>query len=281
MKNIIVTGGCGFIGSNLCEFLIDQGDKVMCIDNLSTGYLKNIDKIVNNKNFTFVEHDVKDVSKIYDIIKKFKPEQIYHLACPASPKQYQKKSLDTLLTSIHGTENMLKVAHECQARFLLASTSEIYGDPLCSPQDETYFGNVNTVGERSCYDEGKRVAETLTYEYHKTFGINVRIARIFNTYGPGLDFENDGRVVSNFIFQCVNNLDITVYGNGRQTRCFCYVDDMINGLTTLMNDENNIYIGPVNLGNPEEITVNDLVEQVVELINGYINGFGIKGKQYL
>ena len=266
--NIIVTGGCGFIGSHLCKKLIDDGNVVLCLDNLSTGNLENIDELMSNKNFMFVKYDVKE--NLQDFPDEgCHVDQIYHLACPASPIHYQKSSLDTLLTNIYGTINMLKTAEKCGARLLLTSTSEVYGDPLVSPQNEEYWGNVNPVGARSCYDEGKRVAETLCIEFNKIRKVDVRIARIFNTYGPRLH-PDDGRVVSNFIVQALAGNPITVYGDGSQTRSFCYVDDQVNGLMKLMNTESNfpdlnLLSMPVNIGNPNEITINELAKLVLEL----------------
>ena len=265
MTNVIVTGGCGFIGSHLCDYLINKGHNVLCIDDLSTGYMKNIEHLIENKKFKMM---CKNVQKHEDIEKSlqeynFAPDCIYHLACPASPKQYQKNSLNTLLTNIHGTETMLKIATKYKSKFLLASTSEIYGDPETSPQKETYWGNVNNLGIRSCYDEGKRIAETLAYEYNKTYNTEIRIARIFNTYGPKLDILNDGRAVCNFIKQALGGEDITIYGDGKQTRSFCYVDDTVTGLISLMNSDK--YNGPINIGNPDEMTIDELANKIVFL----------------
>lgn len=264
--NIIITGGCGFIGSHLCEILLKLGHKVLCIDNLITGSLENIKEIINNHNFLFVNYDIKlDTNLFLDkTLDNFKPDQIYHLACPASPIHYQNRSLDTLLTNIYGTNNMLKIAEKYKCRILLTSTSEIYGDPLISPQNEEYWGNVNPIGIRSCYDEGKRVAETLMIEYAKNKNVDIRIARIFNTYGEKLD-KNDGRVVSNFIIQALENNPITIYGDGSQTRSFCYISDQVYGLIKLMNY--NEYNGPINIGNPNEINMKELAELVLKLTN--------------
>ena len=260
---IIVSGGCGFIGSHLCEKLIECGHNVLCVDNCATGKMKNIKQLMDNPLFTFVNHNIQHDLTLPD---GFIPCQIYHMACPASPKYYQNNSLETLLTNIYGTINMLNIAVKHKARFLLASTSEVYGDPLISPQNEEYWGNVNPVGVRSCYDEGKRVSETLCLEYNRMKKVDVRIARIFNTYGPKLHQE-DGRVISNFIIQSINNTNITVYGNGFHTRSFCYISDQINGLIKLMN-MNNIDEHPVmiiNIGNPQEITINDLANLIIKL----------------
>jgi len=254
MKTILVTGGCGFIGSHLCEKLLELGNYVICVDNLFSGDIENIRYIRNHPNFEFIRHDV--TNELFLEI-----DQIYHLACPASPKDYQYNSIKTIKTNVIGTMNMLGLAKRTRARILLTSTSEIYGDPEISPQHEDYFGNVNPIGIRSCYDEGKRVAETLMMEYNRNCGVDTRIARIFNTYGPRLR-EGDGRVVSNFIVQTLNNKDITIYGDGSQTRSFCYIDDQIDGLIKLM--ESN-YIFPINIGNPEEITINELARRVIDI----------------
>ena len=253
--NILVTGGTGFIGSHLCEKLLNQGHYVICLDNNFTGSMDNIKHLRNNPNFEFIRHDVTK-----DIL--IEADQIYHLACPASPKDYQYNSIKTIKTNVIGTLHMLGMAKRTKARVLLTSTSEVYGNPLVSPQNEEYWGNVNPIGPRSCYDEGKRVAETLMMEYHSKCGVDIRIARIFNTYGPKLN-KNDGRVVSNFINQALENKDITIYGDGSQTRSFCYVDDMVDGLIALMNNEKTI--GPVNLGNPNELNMLDLAEKVINL----------------
>ena len=252
---ILVTGGTGFIGSQLCEKLLNQDHYVICLDNNFTGSMDNIKHLRYNPNFEFIRHDITNNILI-------EADQIYHLACPASPKDYQFNSIKTIKTNILGTLNMLGMAKRTKSRVLLTSTSEVYGNPLISPQNEEYWGNVNPIGPRSCYDEGKRLAETLMMEYHKNCGVDIRIARIFNTYGPKLN-KNDGRVVSNFINQALENKDITIYGDGSQTRSFCYVDDMIDGLITLMNNEKTI--GPVNLGNPNELNMLDLAEKVINL----------------
>ena len=245
---ILVTGGTGFVGSHLCTNLLKQGHYVICLDNNFTGSMDNIQHIKSHPNFEFIRHDI--TIPIYLEI-----DQIYHLACPASPSAYQQNPIKTVKTNVIGTLNALGIAKRTKARILLSSTSEIYGDPLNNEQSEEYWGNVNPIGPRSCYDEGKRVAETLMMEYHKNCNVDIRIARIFNTYGPNMD-KNDGRVVSNFINQCINNQDITIYGDGNHTRSFCYIDDLVDGLIKLMNNTNTI--GPINLGNPNEITIQDL-----------------------
>ena len=249
---ILVTGGTGFIGSNLCKKLIEQGHYVICLDNNFTGSMDNIRDLMSHPNFEFIRHDI--TVPIY-----LEVEQVYHLACPASPKAYQYNPIKTIKTNILGTLHALGIAKRTGARILLTSTSEIYGDPKITPQVEEYWGNVNPIGIRSCYDEGKRVAETLMMEYHRAHNVEIRIARIFNTYGPQMH-PDDGRVVSNFINQCLNKEEITIYGEGSQTRSFCYVDDMVNGLIKLMN--NNKTTGPINLGNPHEITISDLAHRI-------------------
>jgi UDP-glucuronate decarboxylase len=255
MKNIIVSGGAGFIGSHLIEALLDQGHNVICLDNLFTGSKKNILPFLSNPRFEFIRHDV--VAPIL-----LEADQIYHLACPASPVHYQSNPIKTLKTSVLGTLNMLGIAKRVRARILLASTSEVYGDPKIHPQPESYFGNVNPVGPRACYDEGKRAAETLVIGYRDFNHVNVAIARIFNTYGPRM-LPNDGRVVSNFICQALKGKNLTVYGDGSQTRSFCYVSDMIAGLIKLMESDVS---GPVNLGNPNEVTILELAQKVLQMI---------------
>lgn len=245
---ILVTGGTGFIGSHLCKKLLNQGHYVICLDNNFTGSMDNIQYIKSHSNFEFIRHDI--TLPIY-----LEVDQIYHLACPASPSAYQQNPIKTVKTNVIGTLNALGIAKRTGARILLSSTSEIYGDPLNNEQSEEYWGNVNPIGPRSCYDEGKRVAETLMMEYHKNCNVDIRIARIFNTYGPNMD-KNDGRVVSNFINQCINDQDITIYGDGNHTRSFCYIDDLVDGLVKLMNNIDTI--GPINLGNPCEITIHEL-----------------------
>lgn len=256
---ILVTGGLGFIGSHLCIKLLELNHEVFCVDNLMTGSIDNVKSIIDNKNF---QYKIKNVRDPIDI--DFIPDQIYHLACPASPIHYQYASLETLLTCLQGSINVLEFAHKCNSKILFTSTSEIYGDPEVSPQHEEYWGNVNTVGLRSCYDEGKRASETLFVEYNRVKGVDIRIARIFNTYGPHLH-KNDGRVVSNFIIQALSNIPITLYGDGSQTRSFCYVDDQIDGLIKLMNMDK--YVGPINIGNPNEINMKDLAEIIIRLTN--------------
>lgn len=257
MSRILVTGGAGFIGSHLCERLLDEGNEVACLDNFFTGRKKNVVHLMDNKNFELIRHDV-----IEPILLEM--EQIYHLACPASPVHYQYNPVKTIKTSVLGTINMLGLAKRVKARILIASTSEVYGDPLEHPQSESYWGNVNPIGIRSCYDEGKRVAETLTMDYHRQNKVDCRIVRIFNTYGPRMLFD-DGRVVSNFIVQALKGESLTVYGEGKQTRSFCYVDDLVDGFVRMMNKDD--FIGPVNLGNPNEITVKELAEIIIKMTN--------------
>lgn len=253
---ILVTGGAGFIGSHLCERLLREGHDVICVDNLFTGDKENIAHLLDNKKFEFVRHDVVNPLHI-------EVDQIYNLACPASPVHYQYNPIKTAKTSFMGTLNMLGLAKRIKARILQASTSEVYGDPKEHPQKETYWGNVNPIGLRSCYDEGKRVAETLMMDYHRQNGVDVRIIRIFNTYGPKMA-ANDGRVVSNFIVQALRDENLTVYGEGSQTRSFQYVDDLVEGMIRMMNCDG--FIGPVNLGNPVEFTVLELAKKVIEMI---------------
>lgn len=257
MKIIVVTGGAGFIGSHLIENLLSKGHQVLCIDNMFTGNKKNIATFRDNEKFEFIRHDV-----VVPIL--LEADEIYHLACPASPVHYQNNPIKTLKTSVIGTLNMLGLAKRIKARFLLSSTSEVYGDPEIHPQIESYQGNVNPVGPRACYDEGKRAAETLTVGYRDYNNTNVGIARIFNTYGPRM-LPNDGRVVSNFICQALQGEDITIYGDGSQTRSFCFISDMINGLTKLMDSNEP---GPINLGNPHEVTIKELAERILAQIKG-------------
>ena len=256
MKHILITGGAGFIGSNLCKFLLkDPENIVYCIDNLITGNKENLADIIDNKNFYFAKFDISSSNAISQL-DYTKIDEIYHLACIASPPKYKKYSIETLTTSFQGTKNMLELAKKCQAKLLFTSTSEVYGDPLVHPQPEEYFGNVNTVGERSCYDEGKRVAESLIYEYRRLYNVDAKIVRIFNTYGPFMDID-DGRVITNFIKQIQKNEPVVIYGDGSQTRSFCYIDDMIDGLYKLMNSSQ---LGPINIGNPYcEFTLNKLI----------------------
>ena len=254
---LLVTGGAGFLGSHLCESLLKQDHDVYCVDNLYTGRKSNIAHLIGNSKFDFIPHDV--TFPLY-----LEVDGIFNLACPASPIHYQKNPVQTLKTSVHGAINMLGLAKRTGARILQASTSEIYGDPEVSPQHESYWGRVNPVGIRSCYDEGKRAAETLFFDTHRQFGTDIRVARIFNTYGPRMD-QNDGRVVSNFIVQALRNEDITIYGDGKQTRSFCYVDDLIDGLMKLFFTEK--VHEPINLGNPQPISIRDLAEEVVKKTN--------------
>jgi len=254
---ILVTGGAGFIGSHLCDYLLNKGYDVLCLDNLFSGSKDNIRHLIGNPYFEFVRHDV-----IHPFFAEV--DQIYHLACPASPVHYQYNPIKTIKTNVMGTINMLGLAKRIRARILLASTSEVYGDPADHPQAEGYWGNVNPIGIRSCYDEGKRVAETLMMDYHRQNQVDVRIARIFNTYGPRMAI-NDGRVISNFIVQALRGENITVFGDGRQTRSFCYVSDLIEGIVGLQ--ENTDIIGPVNLGNPAELTILELAKKVLFVTN--------------
>jgi len=255
MKRVLVTGGAGFIGSYLCERLLEQGNEVICLDNFFTGSKENIIHLMDNHRFELIRHDI--TLPIYLEI-----DRIFHFACPASPVHYQYNPVKTVKTNVMGTINMIAMAKRVKARFLQASTSEVYGDPQVHPQPESYWGHVNPTGLRSCYDEGKRVAETLTMDYHRKDRVDVKIIRIFNTYGPRMAL-NDGRVVSNFIIQALTGQDITIYGEGRQTRSFCYVDDLVEGALRMMEAEN--FIGPVNLGNPEEFTMLELAETVIRL----------------
>jgi UDP-glucuronate decarboxylase len=257
-KTILITGGAGFIGSHLCGKLLNSGHRVICLDNLFTGSLKNINHLLKNKNFKFIRHDIVEPFYIEE-----KVDQIYNLACPASPVHYQRNAIHTVKANTLGVINVLGFAKKHKARVLQASTSEIYGDPLEHPQKESYWGNVNTIGIRSCYDEGKRISETLMFDYHRSWNIEIKVARIFNTYGPKMA-ENDGRVVSNFIIQALKNKPITVYGAGKQTRSFCYIADLINGLIKLMNSKKE-FLGPVNLGNAHEFTINELAREVIKL----------------
>ncbi len=260
---ILITGGAGFIGSHLCERLLDEQHDVICLDNYFTGRKGNITHLLDNYRFELIRHDV--TLPIF-----LEVDQIYNLACPASPIHYQYNPVKTVKTSVMGAINMLGMAKRVNARILQASTSEVYGDPEIHPQTEDYFGNVNCIGIRSCYDEGKRVAETLFMDYHRQNNVDIRIARIFNTYGKRM-MENDGRVVSNFIVQALNGEDLTVYGNGEQTRSFCYVDDLVEGIIRLMNAYADDVHLPVNLGNPGEFTMNELAEKVAEAAGKKIN----------
>ena len=258
LKNntVLVTGGAGFLGSHLCQKLIEIGYKVICIDNLFTGSLKNIESILDNKNFRFLNHDINLP------LESVNAHYVFNLACPASPVQYQKNPVETIKTNVLGTLNVLDFAKKNNSRVLQASTSEVYGNPLEHPQSEEYCGNVNPIGPRACYDEGKRAAETLFYDYNRQFGLDIRVARIFNTYGPNMA-KDDGRVISNFIIQALKGNPITIYGDGNQTRSFCYVDDLIEGLIKLMFNSNRIL--PLNLGNPQEVKIKDLAMGICKL----------------
>ena len=258
MKNRVnlVTGGTGFLGSHLIEKLINNEEKVICIDNNITGKISNISHLLNTNKLEFINHDVKEPISL-------EVDKIWHLACPASPQHYQIDPIETAKTCFIGTLNMLNLAKESNAKILIASTSEVYGDPKISPQSENYFGNVNPNGIRSCYDEGKRIAETLAFDFHRKHNVEIKVVRIFNTYGPRMN-PNDGRVISNFIVQAMLNKPITIYGKGEQTRSFCYVDDLIEGIIKVMQ---NSYIGPINLGSPNEITIRNLAGNIKKLIN--------------
>ncbi len=253
---ILVTGGAGFIGSHLIDRLMADGNEVICLDNFYTGHKRNILKWLDNPYFELIRHDITDPIRL-------EVDQIYHLACPASPVHYQYNPVKTIKTNVLGTLYMLGLAKRVKARLLLASTSEVYGDPEIHPQSEDYRGNVNPIGPRSCYDEGKRVAETLAFDYHRQNNVDIRVARIFNTYGPRM-LENDGRVVSNFVVQSLKNDSLTVYGDGSQTRSFCYVSDLVEGLMRLMNGS---HVGPINLGNPGEYTILQLAQAVQKMVN--------------
>ncbi len=256
-KRILVTGGAGFIGSHLCKRLLNEGNEVICLDNFFTGSRQNIHDLLDNKDFEVIRHDVT-------IPIHLEVDQIYNLACPASPVHYQFDPVQTTKTSVLGAINMLGLAKRTKARILQASTSEVYGDPDVHPQPESYWGKVNPIGIRSCYDEGKRCAETLFFDYHREHGVDIRVIRIFNTYGPNMN-PNDGRVVSNFIVQALKGEDITIYGEGSQTRSFQYIDDLVEGMVRMMNNETG-FVGPVNIGNPDEFTIKELAEKVIEAI---------------
>lgn len=255
-KRILVTGGAGFLGSHLCERLLSEGNDVICLDNYFTGQKQNVVHLIGHPYFELVRHDV---TMPYYV----EVDEIYNLACPASPIHYQYNPIKTVKTSVMGAINMLGLAKRIRAKVLQASTSEVYGDPEIHPQHEEYWGNVNPIGDRACYDEGKRAAETLFVNYHKQNGVRIKIIRIFNTYGPRMH-PNDGRVVSNFIMQALQNKEITIYGNGQQTRSFCYVDDMVTGMINMMDTDDKI-TGPINIGNPEEFTIHQLAETVVRM----------------
>ena len=256
MKKILVTGGAGFLGSHLCERLLNEGNEVICLDNYFTGNKRNIVHLMGNPYFEVIRHDI--TAPFY-----IEVDEIYNLACPASPIHYQYNPIKTVKTSVMGAINMLGLAKRIHAKVLQASTSEVYGDPVVHPQPEGYWGNVNPIGIRSCYDEGKRCAETLFFDYHRQNNVRIKVVRIFNTYGPRMH-PNDGRVVSNFIMQALRGEDITLYGDGNQTRSFCYCDDLIDGLIRMMNTDDSV-IGPINIGNPKEFTIKQLAELVIEL----------------
>ena len=256
MRRILVTGGAGFIGSHLCSRLVSEGNDVICVDNLFTGTKKNIEGLLDNHHFEFLRHDVTQELLV-------EVDQIYNLACPASPVHYQYNPVKTMKTSVMGAINMLGLAKRVKARILQASTSEVYGNPNVHPQPEEYWGNVNPIGIRSCYDEGKRAAETLFFDYHRQNNVDIKVIRIFNTYGPNMNV-NDGRVVSNFIVQALKGEDITIYGDGTQTRSFCYVDDLVDGMIRMMNSRDG-FTGPVNLGNPGEFTMLELAQKVISI----------------
>lgn len=259
MKTILVCGGAGFIGSNLCSYLLNKGEKVICVDNFSTGNVDNV-KDFDSPLFRIINHDITEPLKIDESI-----DEIYNMASIASPPHYLKLPIDTLKTNVIGALNLLELASENDAKILQTSTSEVYGDPLEHPQKESYRGNVNPIGVRACYDEGKRAAETLFFDFNRIYSTKIKVVRIFNTYGPNMD-SYDGRVVSNFIIQSLKGEDITVYGDGSQTRSFCYIDDMIEGLYRMMNSRED-FLGPVNLGNPEEFTILDLAQKVIQKTN--------------
>ena len=256
---VLVTGGAGFLGSHLCARLIDQGHEVICLDNFFTGTKRNIEQLLDCKNFELLRHDVIDPFKV-------EVDQIYNLACPASPVQYQTNPIKTIKTSVMGAINCLGLAKRVKARIFQASTSEIYGDPLETPQTEQYWGNANPIGQRACYDEGKRCAETLFFDYYRQNGVDIRVARIFNTYGPRM-LSNDGRVISNFMYKAIKNEPIKIYGSGSQTRSFCHVNDMIDGMIAFMNQEK--HVGPLNLGSEEELSIKQLAELIIELSNSH------------
>lgn len=255
-ERILVTGGAGFLGSHLCEKLLHEGQEVLCVDNYYTGRRANIAHLIGDPHFEMIRHDI--CFPLY-----VEMDEIYNLACPASPIHYQFDPVQTTKTSVHGSINMLGLAKRVKAKILQASTSEVYGNPMVHPQTETYWGNVNPIGLRACYDEGKRCAETLFFDYYRQHGLRIKVARIFNTYGPRMH-PNDGRVVSNFIIQALQGKELTAYGDGSQTRSFCYVDDLVDGLMKLMNSPDSL-IGPINLGNPAEITILELAEKILAL----------------
>ncbi len=255
---ILVTGGAGFVGSNLIRKLLETGDEIICVDNFYTGRKENISEFLQNKNFEFVKHDIIEPLQLSGL------DRIYNLACPASPRRYQRDPVFTVKTSFIGSLNMLELAKKNSARIMQASTSEVYGNPLVHPQSEAYWGNVNPIGKRACYDEGKRCAETLFFDYAKKHELEIRVVRIFNTYGPSMD-PQDGRVVSNLVTQALKGQDLTLYGEGSQTRSFQYIDDLTDGMIKMMENEKN-FSGPVNLGNPEECTIAELAEKILAMI---------------
>ena len=259
-KRVLVTGGSGFLGSFLCERLLDEGHEVLCVDNFFTGSRRNVAHLLGDPSFELLRHDV--TFPLYVEV-----DEIYNLACPASPIHYQHDPVQTTKTSIHGAINMLGLAKRVKAKILQASTSEVYGDPEIHPQTEDYWGRVNPIGERACYDEGKRCAETLFFDYHRQHGLRIKVCRIFNTYGPRMH-PNDGRVVSNFIVQALKGLPLTIYGDGSQTRSFCYVDDLVDGMVRMMQDTPDDFTGPMNLGNPAEFTILELAETVLAVVGG-------------
>lgn len=258
MKTVLITGGSGFIGSHLCERLLSEGNKIICLDNLLTGSKNNITHLLVNKNFIFIEHDI-----INPIVIEEHIDEIYNLACPASPIHYQENAIRTIKVNTLGIINVLGLAKANKAKILQTSTSEVYGEPLEHPQKEEYRGNVSMSGPRACYDEGKRCAEALFFEYHRSHGLKIKVVRIFNTYGPKMA-ENDGRVVSNFIVQALQNQDITIYGNGSQTRSFCYIQDLVDGIVKMMASAEDV-AGPINLGNPNELSIKQIAEMIIKL----------------
>ena len=257
-KKILITGGAGFLGSHLCEKLLSSENKIYCLDNLSTGNINNIKNLLPENNFEFINQNINEKIDL-DV------DEIYNMACPASPQHYQIDPVETVKTNVQGVINLLELAKKNNSKILQASTSEIYGDPLAHPQSEDYWGNVNPIGPRSCYDEGKRCAETLFFDFYRQYNLRIKVIRIFNTYGPRMN-ENDGRVVSNFIVQSIKNNKITIYGDGSHTRSFCYVDDLINGIISFFDFDDN-FVGPINLGNPEENTILNLANKIINLTN--------------
>ena len=257
-KKFLITGGAGFLGSHICEKLLNENYFIYCLDNLSTGNINNIDHLIQNPNFEFIE---QNINKKIDI----KVDNILNFACPASPQHYQNDPVETVKTNVQGVLNLLELSKKNNSKILQASTSEVYGDPIQHPQKESYWGNVNPIGPRSCYDEGKRCAETLFFDFFRQYNLNIKVIRIFNTYGPRMNI-NDGRVVSNFIVQSLENKDITIYGNGNHTRSFCYVDDLIEGIISFFNYENHL-VGPLNLGNPDEHSILSLAKNIIKLTN--------------